>query len=172
MENFTVAAVVFLVVCAVVAYIRYQDRKQKAEAEPTPAPTPAPVVEPAPAVLTGKYFFEIVPPDHAKWGDGIHPEERAGTANTRGDWAPGQQYRLDGQGEFTRSADGHLQGLMHVCGAPCRINVAVPINGGAVGFATDGVHAEFHFDGAKLTGIVFEPHDKENKYGTILGRRI
>ena len=167
----TIEAWGILLALAVVAYFLIKQEKEAPSVEQPPAaPTAVPPVVQFP--FTGNYHFEIVPPDHAKWGEGIHPDEVAGTAQTRGDWAPGLQYRLDGQGSFARSTEGRLTGLMHVCGAPCRIDVSVPVNGGAVGFATDGVHVEFHFDGMKLSGIVYEPRDKENKYGTVVGRKI
>ena len=171
MKSLVVTAILFTIAAAAAAY--YERRRRKAKAAKVEVP-PAPVVPEAvePISFAGNYFFDIVPPDRNKWGEGKHPDEAAGTANTRSDWAPGLQYRLDGDGEFTRSKDGHLQGVMHVCGAECRINVAVPINGGAVGFNTDGVYAEFHFEGMKLTGVIYEPHDKENKYGAVVGRRI
>jgi len=34
------------------------------------------------------------------------------------------------------------------------------------------VYMELHFAGNNLLGIVYEPHDKENKRGNIVGKKI
>jgi len=157
---------VFVVVAVVIGYF-YTRNKAKVP----PASMPAAVVVP-PTPFTGAWIFDIVPPDGAKWGDGVHPDESAGTASARGDWAPGLCYRLGGSGEFSRTDTGLLVGTANIYGHECAIAVPVPTNGAAVGFESDGAYFEFHFDSATLTGKVCEPHDCGNKYGTVVGQKV
>ena len=163
---------IFLVMVAA-GYVLIKQNSDVKAPPPVEQPSPTPPPPPPKAPFVGEWVFDIVPPDRGKWGDGTHPDEKTpGKAQARHDWAPGLQWRLDGDGSFVRDTQGNLLGTAYVCGAKVRIAVGVPINGGAVGFTSDGVHIEFHFDGLKLSGIVFEPNDKENKYGSVVGRKI
>jgi hypothetical protein len=160
-------SILVLVAFAAAVYFLTRKEDKPAAVKPTPAPVPT-----APD-FRGAWVFDIIPPDHSKWGDGNHPDEKIpGKAEARGDWAPGLKWRLEGSGNFTRTAEGYLSGMAHVCGAPVAIRVQVPINGGAVGFLSDGVYLELHFAGNNLLGIVYEPHDKANKRGDIVGRKV
>lgn len=136
--------------------------------QPSPTPPPPPSKEP----FEGSWVFDIVPPDSARWGDGIHPDEKAGKAASRGDYANGLIYRLGGSGSFSRTASGLLYGKAEIYGHECNIAIPVPINGGAVGFESDGAYFEFHFAGSMLSGKACEPHDCGNKYGYVVGRKI
>lgn len=170
MTEFIPTIILAIVVLGALAYYVGKNRKDEVE-KPNPKTEPVQETQKV-SSLVGNYHFNIVPPDAARWGQGIHPDEKAGKAEARGDWAKGLIYRLGGDGYFARSESGIITGKATIYGHEIPINIQVPVNGRAVGFTDGGASFEFHFSElGVLTGKVWEPHDPDNKYGNVTGAK-